>query len=126
MKHKIDTVIQILLGIFLLVMGLNKFFNFMPPPELPEAAGQLMQAFAASGYILKMVGVTELLCGLLLVIRRWSAMALLLLAPLSVNLILFHLVLAPSSIAMAAVVAIANLYLLFAYKSKYEPVLRPR
>ena len=125
MKRKIDIGIQFILGLFLVMVGLNKFLGFMTMPEMPEAAGQFMQALAESGYMLPMIGIVEILCGVLLLIRKWSALALLLLAPLSVHLVLFHVFLAPAQIGMALFVAAANLYLLFIYKTKYQPVLRP-
>lgn len=117
---------EFLLGLFLVVVGLNKFLGFMAMPEMPEAAGEFMQALAESGYMLPMVGIVEILCGALLLVRQWSALSLLLLAPLSVNLVLFHVFLAPAQIGMALFVAAANLYLLFTYKSKYQLVLRPK
>ena len=125
MKHKLDIGIQFLLGLFLVVVGLNKFIGFMAMPAMPETAGKFMEALAVTGYMLPMVGIVEILCGALLLIRKWSALALLLLTPLSVNLILFHLFLAPAQIGMALFVAAANVYLLLTYKATYHPVLRP-
>ena len=123
-KEKVDMVLQGLLGALLLVFGLNKFFGFMSMPEMSEPAQSFMKALMESGYVMPMVGVTEVVVGVLLLSRSWSALGLLLLAPLSVNIILFHLVLDPSTIMMAAVVAALNVYLLFVYKPKYEPVLK--
>jgi len=122
MKSKVDTVLQILLGLLLLATGLNKFFHFMSMPDMPAAANALMKAFAESGYILPMVAVTEIVCGGLLAARRWSALALVLLAPLSVNIVLFHLVLAPASGAMAYAVAAVNAYLMWGAREWYRPL----
>lgn len=126
MKHKINLVLRILLGLILLTFGLNKFFPFMPMPDMPEPAEELMGALMASGYIMPMIAVTEILTGVLLIFGLFVPLALVLLAPLSVNVILFHLFLAPAAILPALVVATLNLYLLFAYKKRYDPILRPR
>lgn len=126
MKRKIDIGIQFVLGLFLVAVGLNKFLNFMSMPEMSDEAQSLMQAMVESGYIMPMVGVTEILCGVLLLIRVWSALAVVLLAPLSVNVVLFHLALDPATIGMAAFLAVANVYLISVYWPKYQPLLRPK
>ena len=124
MKTKIDLILRIILGVILLIFGLNTFIQFMPMPEPPEGAGKLLWAFAKSGYIFPMIGVVKIVVGLLLLINRYVALALLLLAPFSVNIILFHLVLDPKGIAAALIVTALNIYLLFAYKDKYNSVLK--
>lgn len=125
-KSKINSAIQIALGLLLLTTGINKFVPFMGSPQMPDPATQFMQALGATGYMMPLIATTEILVGSLLIIHLWSALALVLLAPLSVNVILFHLVLAPDSIAMALLVALLNLYLLFVYRAKYMPMLRPK
>lgn len=125
-KSKINSAIQVVLGLLLLATGINKFVPFMGSHEMPDAANQFMQALGATGYMMPMIAITEILVGALLVIHLWSALALVLLAPLSVNVVLFHIFLAPDAIAMALAVALLNLYLLFVYRAKYMPMLRPK
>ena len=126
MKTKIEMGLRIVLGLILVVMGLNKFIGFLPMPEMPEAAGALMGAFAESGYIMPMVGQVELVVGVLLLAGFFVPLALVLLAPLSVNIILFHLFLDPVGIFMGLLVAALNLYLLFVHIDRYKPMLRPK
>jgi len=126
MKTKFDVAARLILGVILLIFGLNTFLHFMPMPEPPEGAGKLLWAFAESGYIFPMIGVVKIVVGLLLLINRYVSLALLLLAPFSVNIILFHLVLDPKGIAAAIVVIALNVYLLFVNKAKYEAVLKSK
>ena len=126
MKTKIDLILRILLGVILLIFGLNTFIQFMPMPAPPEGAGKLLGAFAESGYIFPMIGIVKIVVGLLLLINRYVALALLLLAPFSVNIILFHLVLDPKGIGAALIVTALNVYLLFAYKDKFNSVLKAK
>ena len=126
MKTKIDLVLRLILGVILLIFGLNTFIQFMPMPEPPEGAGKLLWAFAESGYIFPMIGVVKIVVGLLLLINRYVALALLLLAPFSVNIILFHLVLDPKGIAAALIVTALNIYLLFVNKAKFDSVLKAK
>lgn len=122
-KSKVNIGIQAILGVILLVVGSNKFLHFMPNPEMPEEASSFMGALMETGYMLPLIAITEIVAGLLLLLRVWSALALVLIVPVSLNALLFHTFLAPGSIFMALVVAALNLYLLFVYLPKYKPML---
>ena len=120
MNSKLTMALRLLLGLILLIFGTNKFLDFMPHMEMPEAAGSLMGAMMASGYMLKLIGATEVFVGLLLLVKKWVPLALIILAPISVNMILFHLFLAPAGIGPAAVVTIINILLIYANWSKLK------
>ena len=125
---KATPIIRLLLGAILLIFGLNKFLQFLPAPELPPSASNFFGALIQSGYIMPMVAVTEIIVGVLLLSGFFVPLALVLLAPLSVNIVLFHLNLAPALDAMAPAILVAtfNLFLLFRYKSSYSTLLTPR
>lgn len=123
MKSKINIGLQAFLGLAFLVFGLNKFIGFLPPPELTEQAGAFFGALASTGYMITLVALVEIATGALLLARKFSALALVLLAPLSVNIVLFHLVLDPAGGVPAYVLAGLNLYLLFEYLPKYKAML---
>lgn len=115
------------LGLVLVTFGLNGFLQFLPQPDLPAPAGQLIGALVESGYLFQLTHAVELVVGVLLLIRRYVPLALVVLAPISVNVAAFHLVLDPAGfIGPAALVALLNLYLLFAYRPAYAPLLRSR
>jgi uncharacterized membrane protein YphA (DoxX/SURF4 family) len=120
MNSKLILVLRVLLALILIVFGANKFLDFMPHMEMPEAAMALMGAMMKSGYLLKLVGATEVFVGLLLLFNKWVPLALVILAPISVNMIFFHLFLAPAGIVPAAVVAIINILLIYNNWNKYK------
>ncbi len=126
MKKKIDIGARIVLGLILLAFGLNKFLQFMPMPEMPEAAGALMGAFMEAGYIMPMIAIVEVVIGIMLLAGLFVPLALLLLVPLSVNIILFHVFLDPAGMAAGLIVFVLNVYLLFTYLDRYKPILRAR
>ncbi|MDT8446405.1 MAG: DoxX family membrane protein [bacterium] len=95
---------RILLGAIFFIQGLNGFFNFMPMPEMPAEANGFLGALAATGYFFPMLKVTETLAGLMLLSNRWVPLALLMLAPVTVNIMAFHLFLAPLGLPIAVVV----------------------
>ena len=115
--------VRIVLGLVLVVFGLNKFLQFMPFPPMPVAAGAFMGALMASGYVMTIVAVVEVAGGAMLLTNKYVPLALLLLAPISVNIITFHLFLDIAGIGGAALVTILNVFLLLANKEKYSAVL---
>jgi len=119
---------RVLLGLPMVIFGLNGFFNFIPPPEtpLPEKAMTFASALATSGYMMQLIGATMLVSGVLLVLNRFVPLALLLLAPFFVNSLAFHIVLEHSGLPMAAVFAAFELYLAWVYRAAYRPLFVSR
>ena len=119
----VTLVIRILLGLMVLFFGLNKFGQWMAFPEMPEAAGKFMGALMESGYVMTVVAVVEIVTGILLIINKYTALALVVLFPVMLNAFLFHVFLDPATMMGAALGTAMNIYLFFAYKEKYSQVL---
>jgi len=51
MNQKVTMVVRILLGVFMLIFGVNKFANFMPFPPIPGDGGTLMGIYVTSGFM---------------------------------------------------------------------------
>lgn len=122
MNSKVTMALRIVLGLILIIFGANKFLGFMPSPDLPEAAGNFMGALAGTGYMFPLIGAVEVIVGLLLVLNKWVPFALILLAPVAVNMVIFHLKLAPGGIGPAALVTILNIILIYVNWDKYKPL----
>ncbi|MDC6362428.1 MULTISPECIES: DoxX family membrane protein [Flavobacteriaceae] len=125
MNSKVFLVVRILLGLFILVFGLNKFLNFMPPPgEMPEA---VMNYFGAvsSTHTIKLVAIVEILAGLAFILNKYGALMAVILMSVSVNAVLFHATLAPAGIGPALGLLILNILVLIGYKDRYKDLLRP-
>ncbi len=126
MKKWIDLGARLLLGLIFFVFGLNGFLNFIPVPEMPEEANAFMGALVASGYLLTLVKILETVSGLLLLVGRFQPLALLLLAPIVVNIFLFHVFLAPGGLPMAVIIVVLEAYLGFGVcRERFADVLRP-
>ena len=113
----------LLLGFIFTVFGLNGFLQFISQPPMPEAAGQFFGALAGAGYILPLVFGVQFVAGVLLLAGRFVPLALVLLAPIIVNIIGFHLALEPAGIAPGALAATLEVFLLVAYLPYYKPLL---
>ena len=115
---------RIVLGLAFFVFGLNGFLNFLPHPPMPEAAGALMGAFVASGYLFPLIKATEVVVGALLLSNRFVPLALTLLAPVMVNIIAFHTFLAPAGLAVPIVLVGLHLYLAYTYRASFRGLLQ--
>jgi uncharacterized membrane protein YphA (DoxX/SURF4 family) len=102
---------RLLLGLIFLVFGLNGFLQFIPAPMPTGIAGQYVGALFVSHY-LAAVFALELVAGLLLLANRFIVLAIAILAPVLVNIVLFHACMAPTGFAPAAI-AVALWLVLF-------------
>ncbi|RXR24113.1 DoxX protein [Flavobacterium stagni] len=122
MNSMFTRIVRILLGLILVVFGLNKLMPspFIPLPQLPPDAAAFMTSLASTGYVLKVVGILEVVIGALLLLKKWVAFALILLAPISLNILLFHMFLDASGMAVAIVIAALNGILIYKHWSQYR------
>lgn len=121
---KAQLIIRILLGLMLVIFGLNKFLQFMPMPTMTDEAGEFMGALIKSGYIMVFVAVIEIIVGLSLLINKYQPLALIIVFPVLLNAFLFHLFLDLAGIGGAALALIMNVFLFFVNKKSYSSLLK--
>jgi len=117
---------RMVLGLIFFIFGLNGFFHFLPQPVPPAAAANFFAAMGATGYFLPLLKGTEVIAGGLLLSNFFVPLALTILAPIILNIVLFHLFLDPGGIAVGAICAVLELYLASYYRSYFRPVLTVR
>ena len=126
----VPIIARVLLGLGFTIFGLNGFLNFIPPPKdpMPEEAAAFAGAMMKTGYMFKLVAGTQLIAGVLLLVNLFVPLALVLLMPILVNIIAFHLFLAPAPGAFAPgiVCMLLELYLAWVYRKAYRPLLAAR
>src|SRR6266436_9009072 len=98
-------VARYLAGVIFLVMGLNGFLNFIPLPPPGGVAGQFMGALYVSHY-LWVIFAFQVIGGVLLLVNRYVPLAAAVLAPVIVNILTFHVLMAPSGLPLALFVAV--------------------
>jgi len=125
MNRTFELVLRWLVGLMLLVFGANKFLHFIPTPPMPEGdLATFFNGIKVSKYLLPLVGIVEIAVGILFLIKKWVPFALVLLAPISINIVLIHLFLDPSNIGMALLVFLANVVLIYAYWSNLKFIFK--
>ena len=100
-----STIARYLAGVIFLVMGLNGFLNFIPLPPPGGIARQFMGSLYASHYLWVIFGF-QVVAGALLLANRWVPLAVAILAPVIVNILTFHGLMAPSGLPLALFVAV--------------------
>jgi putative oxidoreductase len=110
---------RVLVGLIFLVFGLNGFLHFIPQPPMPPSDGTtFLEILLRSHYVLP-VCAFQVIGGLLLLIGRFVPLGITLLGPIVVNILLTHIFLEPMGIALAAVIAVLWLFLLWAYRQYF-------
>lgn len=110
----VATIARYLLGLMFLVFGSNMFLHFIPMGPMPAGlAGQFSAALFAAHYFY-VVGAIMVVSAILLLVNRYVPLGLVLLGPVLVNILLFHILMAPNGIGMGAFAAL--LWLLVAYR----------
>lgn len=122
MNSKVLMVLRILLGVFILVFGLNKFFYFIPM-EHPTGDAAAYFTALSSAKVIVLVGLVEIVAGFCLIFNKYGALLSLILMSVSVNAVLFHLTLDPANSAGAIVLLALNIVALYNYKDSYKALL---
>ena len=124
MNSTFTTILRMLLGASLLIFGINKFFAFIPIFDMAPAAANFMESLNSTGYVLYVVACLELLIGGLLLFKKWVPFALVLLAPIVVNILLFHLFLDVSGILVAVFMVAITAVLIYKYWKTYSSLFQ--
>jgi putative oxidoreductase len=123
------TIIRSLLGLLYLFFGLNFFLHFLPtppPPAQPGAAESFLGGLFQAGYFFPMVKGLEVLLGGFLLLNFFTPLSLVVLAPISLNIFLFHAFLAPANMGISILIIVLHIFLFWGYRKSYRTVLDPK
>jgi putative oxidoreductase len=112
-------------GVIFLVFGLNGFLNFIPLPPPGGIAGQFMGALFASHY-LWVIFAFQVVAAVLLLANRYVPLAVAMLAPVIVNILSFHALMAPSGLPLALFVALLWAVIFFDVRPAFAGLFQSR
>ena len=121
--NKKPMIARILLGLGFTVFGLMGLLGLVkPPPDIPEAMITFNTGLMASVYFFPFLKITETVCGLLLLSGFFIPLALVVLAPILLNIVLVHGFMMPSGLAPGIILGLLEVYL--AFFSPYSPKIK--
>ncbi len=115
-------IVRLLVGALLLFASVAYFFELFPQPEMPEGPMKTYTDGLATVHLMTVVKSIELICGILFLVGRYVALSNVVIFPITLNIFLMHAMLAPETIASAAFLLLANLFLFYACRKHYTLV----
>lgn len=121
----INLVLRVLFGLMFLNAGLNKFFNYMPmPKDLPKSMIDVMGALSSMSWFMPLVGVVEVIGGVLIILPKTRALGAIICFPIMVGILFINIFHAPSGLPIAGVLTAINLLVIFENRGKYAQLIR--
>ena len=117
----LETFARVSLGLIFFLVGLDGFIDVLPHPSrpLPERALLFAGALLKSADFVPLLKGTELIAGAVLLLNRWVPLAVAILAPVVLNIVAFHVFLAPEGVPLALILLVLEAYLAWTSRHAY-------
>ena len=119
-------IVRVLMGLLFLFASISVLFNLIPQPELTGKVKVFMEGVNATGYLMTLIKITELLCGIAFVSGYFVPLATVVIAPVIVNIFFFHTFVDTSGLPVAVFLVLANIFIAYAYRDKFKPLLEAK
>lgn len=116
---------RFILGLLFALSGIAGLLGLVqPPPDLPEAMTTFMTGLMATKYFFPFLKLTETICGLMLISGVAPALALVMLAPITINIFLLHMFVTPgiNNLVLPLVIVALHIICGLHYWSRYRPI----
>lgn len=125
MKNKVQLVLCLLSSFMFLFAGANKFHQFVPAPtDLPEKMVKMNQAMMEIGWIMPLVGLVEIIAGILYIFKKTRALGAIMLFPILIGILTTHAIAEPSGLPMTIVLFAINIWVIIDHREKYLPMIQ--
>jgi len=118
-------IVRVLLGLPFLVFGANAIHPFLPMPPMAGDSGTLATIMMHHGWFL-FIGTLYVIAGILLIVGRYVPIALVLLGPILVVILLFHVTLSPNELGLPIVLTLLEVFLIYAYWPAFRGIFEAR
>jgi len=125
MQKKVLHVLSIIFGLLLINGGLDKFFHYMPiPPDLPDPLVKDTAAIMEIVWLLPLIGMAEMVGGLLILFSKTRALGALIVFPVMVGVLLTHIFVATSGLPIALVIWAILLWIIWENRNRFLQIIR--
>ena len=118
-------IVRTLMGLLFIFSSVTYLTGLIQPPPMEGPIKEFNEGLAASGYFMPLLKITELICGILLLSGRFVPLALVILAPIVVNIFFVHLTIAREGLPIAVIVVSMELFLAYYYRDAFAPLFKP-
>lgn len=119
-------IVRLLLGLMFLFASVVVLFKLMPQPETTGDVKIFMDGMVASGYLMTLIKLTELICSIAFISGFFVPLATVVIFPINVNIFIYHLYLGPEGLPIAAILLLGNLFLAYYYRDRYKAMLKAK
>lgn len=121
----LGVIARVLLGFSFCVFGLNGFLHFLKAPMPSGLAGQFAGAMFGSSFHYLVFGI-QFISGVLLLINRWVALAVVLLGAVIANILMFHISMQPDGVAPGVVMLLLWCVVAYQVRSQLATLFAPK
>lgn len=119
----VKLILYILFGLMFINAGLNKFFNYMPMPELTPEQVKFFTAFTSIVWMIPLVATIEIIGGILFIFRKTRAVGAIFILPVMTGIVAHHIVVDQSGSIIALVLLFINVLAIADNWSKYQSLI---
>lgn len=116
-------IVRTLMGLLFLFASVTFFIKLFPMPEMTGVPKTFNDGLASVGYFLPLLKITELLCGLAFVTGYFVPLATVIIAPVIINIALYHTFIDLSGFPVAVFLVLANIFVAYYYRASYAGLL---
>jgi putative oxidoreductase len=116
-------IVRMLMGLMFVMASVVFLFKLAPQPELKGSVKLFMDGLTASGYLMYLLKITELVCGLAFISGRFVPLATVVIFPVTLNILFYAIFLGQATLPVAITLMVANLFLAYACRNNYQTLL---
>lgn len=117
-------IVRTLMGLLFLFASIVVLFNLVTPPPMTGVPKTFNDGLNSVGYFIPVLKVTELLCGLAFVSGYFVPLATVVIAPIIINIFLYHMIIDQSGLPVAIFLVLANAFVAYYYRNAYAGLLK--
>lgn len=118
-------IVRVLLGALFLFSSIAVLFNLVQEPEMTGNIKIFNDGLKASGYLMTLIKITELVCAIAFLTGLFVPLASVIIAPVVINIFMVHIMIAPEGIPVGIFVVVANAFLGYYNRSAYAALFVP-
>ena len=116
-------IVRTLMGLLFLFASITFLFKLFPIPPMEGVTKTFNEGLMSVGYFFPLLKITELICALAFVSGRFVPLATLVIAPIIVNIFMFHAFIDRTGLPVAVFLVLANIFVAYYYRASYKGLL---